>query len=72
MEKIVPCDHKKTALRDFSDDTDYYIIDQETQVWKRLYHVIMAIEGDKQLIAFNFTSIGYFLNDAYVKLMDHC
>lgn len=70
--KLILTSYKRIILRDFSDDKDSSVFDKGTEDWDRLYQTMDAIEEDEQLLAFNWTSIGHFLNDAYVKLMDHC
>jgi hypothetical protein len=62
--------YRKLCLRDYTDETDKYHSDEENNDWERLYDTLYAIEDDEPLLAFHWTSIGYYLNDAYVKLFD--
>jgi hypothetical protein len=63
--------YKRLCLREYADATDKYQTDEQSQDWERLSNTINAIEADKQLIAFNWATIGYYLNDAYLKLFEH-
>ena len=64
--------YERIGLREYNDEKGNYQSDEQNQDWERLYNTMNAIQDDEQLLAFNWTSIGYYLNDAYVKLINHC
>jgi hypothetical protein len=59
-------------LREYNDDKNKYQSDEQSQDWERLYNTLDSIEDDEPLLAFNWISLGHYLNDAYVKLFENC
>jgi hypothetical protein len=64
--------YKRICMREYTDETDKYQTDEQRQDWKRLYNTMVAIEEDEPLLAFNWISLGHYLNDAYVQLFENC
>jgi hypothetical protein len=64
--------YERIGLREYYDEKGNYQSDEQNQDWERLYNTMNAIQDDEQLLAFNWISLGHFLNDAYMNLFDHC